>query len=237
MATRYRGSLLGFLWSFLNPLLLMAIYALVFHFYIRFDDVDNYTIFLFTGLLPWIWFSSGLIEGTTSITSSGHLITKSMFPAQILPLVTVLGSTVHFLLTLTLLFIFMAWQHLPFYPTLFFLPVIILAQLTFMYGVALAMAALNVYYRDVQHLVGNILNLLFFLCPILYPVTNVPERFRFTLDLNPVAQIISSFHNVVLNGVFPTLSSLIYIVAFSGLSLMAGNMIFERYRESFAEML
>jgi len=108
LATRYRGSVLGFMWSFLNPLCLMLIYSLVFKYYIRFSGVENYTIFLFCGLLPWLWFSSSLSESTSSIVSSGHLITKSMFPAHILPTVSVITNLINFILSLPLLFIFEA---------------------------------------------------------------------------------------------------------------------------------
>jgi len=87
--TRYRGSFLGFFWSFLNPLCLILVYSLVFTYYIRFDSVGNYTLFLFTGLLPWLWFSSGLLEATAAISSGGSLITKAIFPPQILPVVAI----------------------------------------------------------------------------------------------------------------------------------------------------
>ncbi len=104
---RYRGSLLGFVWSFLNPLCLITVYSLVFQYYIRFNDVQHYTLFMFAGLLPWIWFSSGLIEATCSISSGGSLITKAMFPPQILPVVSVLTNLANYLFAIPLLIGFM----------------------------------------------------------------------------------------------------------------------------------
>lgn len=237
LSIRYRGSVLGFFWSFLNPLCLMLVYTLVFKFYIRFDAVPNYTIFVFCGLLPWLWFTSAVSEGTSSIVGSGHLITKSMFPPHVLPTVSVLTTLVNFLLSLPLLFIFMALAGMPFHPTIVGLPLLIGLEFVFLLGLALGLGALNVRYRDVQHLVGNLLTFLFFLCPIVYPATSVPERFRFTLDLNPLALFTVFYHNLILDGVWPTLGAWVYLGAWVGLVIVLGHLIFNRHRESFAEML
>lgn len=237
LSMRYRGSLLGFFWSFLSPLCLMAVYTLVFTYYMRSFAVENYSIFLFTGLLPWIWSSSALHEGTNSIVSSGHLITKSMFPPQILPAVTVLTTLINFLLSIPLLLIFMAAAGMPFHLTMLALPLIILGQFLFLLGVVLALSALNVFFRDVQHIVGSVLTLVFFLCPIVYPIQSVPEQFRFTIDWNPLAAVTVFYHQVLIDGVWPGIQqagifSLAVIVA-----LLAGVTIFNRYREGFAELL
>jgi ABC-type polysaccharide/polyol phosphate export permease len=237
LAVRYRGSFFGFLWSFLNPLCLMLVYTLVFKFYIRFDNVNNYTIFLFCGLLPWLWISSGLLEGTTSIISSGHLITKSMFPAHILPAVAVITSMINFLLSLPLLFIFMAVAGMSFHWSLLLLPVVVVLQAFFLLGAGLALSALNVQFRDVQHIVGNLLTFLFFLCPILYPITQVPERFHFTMDYNPLAQMTIFYQKLILDGVLPSLWDWAFLSSFVLVSMVAGSLVFRRYRESFAELL
>lgn len=237
LASRYRGSFLGFLWSFLNPLCLMLVYTLVFRYYIRFDHVENYAVFLFCGLLPWIWFSSALAEGTTSIVSSGHLVTKSMFPAHLLPTVTVITAMIHFLLSLPLLFLFMYFSSMPFYPTLFLLPAIVFAQFFLLYGLALLLSALNVYFRDVQHIVGNLLTFLFFLCPILYPKSSVPEKFQFSLEYNPLAQLTVFYHNLILDGAIPSFWPVVYYLLCSFVVVALGMKIFSLYRESFAELL
>lgn len=237
LSVRYRGSVLGFLWSFLNPLCLMLVYMLVFKFYIRFDSVDNYTIFLFCGLLPWIWFTSAVSEGTSSIVSSGHLITKSMFPAHVLPTVSVISTGVNLLLSLPLLFLFMFVGGVPFHATLIALPVLITVQFFFLLGLALVLASLNVQFRDVQHIVTNLLTFLFFLCPIIYPASSVPARFQFTLDLNPLALFTLFYHDLILDGVWPDPVRAAYLVAWVGIVLFIGHAIFKRYREGFAELL
>jgi len=237
LSIRYRGSVLGFLWSFLNPLCLMLVYTLVFKFYIRFDGVPNYTIFVFCGLLPWLWFTSAVSEGTSSIVSSGHLITKSMFPPQVLPTVSVLTTLVNFVLSLPLLFAFMFFAGMPFPATIVGLPILIALEFLFLLGVSLGLGALNVRFRDVQHLVGSLLTFLFFLCPIVYPAASVPERFRFTLDLNPLALFTVFYHNLILDGVWPSFGAWVYLGAWVGVVVILGHIIFSRHRESFAEML
>lgn len=237
LSMRYRGSLLGFLWSFLSPLCLMAVYTLVFTFYMRGFAVENYPIFLFTGLLPWIWSSSALHEGTNSIVSSGHLITKSMFPPQILPTVSVLTTLINYLLSLPLLFIFMACAGMHFHLTLLALPLIIVGQFLFLLGMVLGLSALNVFFRDVQHIVGNVLTLVFFLCPIVYPVQSVPADFRFTVDWNPLAAVTVFYHQVMIDGVLPGLWQTGIFTLAVVLALGLGVTIFNRYREGFAELL
>lgn len=237
LAARYRGSLLGFLWSILNPLCLMLVYVLVFHYYMRTPTEVNYPVFLFCGLLPWIWTSSALVEGTSSVVSSGHLITKSLFPAQILPIISVITTLVNFILSLPLLFIFMLFVGQPLTPALCFLPALIILHFLFLTGLTIGLSALNVFFRDVQHVLQNFLTFLFFLCPVVYPETVVPQRFRFLLDLNPFALLTQCYHEVVLQGVAPGLWQIFYLVAWVGVALLVGNALFMRYREGFAEML
>jgi ABC-type polysaccharide/polyol phosphate export permease len=237
LRARYRGSLLGFVWSFLNPLCLIAVYSLVFRYYIRFDSVEHYTLFLFAGLLPWIWFSSGLLEATGSISAGGSLITKALFPPHILPLVAVLTNLMHFLFAVPLLVGFMLLSGLV--PSVSFvaLPLVILIEALFLAGLSLALSALNVRFRDIQHILGNVMTLWFFLCPILYPIENVPERFRFTMLLNPVAQFTEMYQAIFLRGEFPSVITLGIALAVSLVICALGSAIFNRYRDEFAELV
>jgi len=234
---RYRGSMLGFVWSFLNPLCLIAVYTLVFQYYIRFQDVNHYTLFLFAGMLPWIWFSSGLLEATGAISSGGSLITKAMFPAHILPVVSVLTNLANFLFAVPLLLGFMLLVGVPPTLSLLVLPFVILVELLFLLGLGLALSAINVHYRDVQHILGNLMTLLFFLCPIIYPVTNIPEKYRFTLILNPIALFTEMYQKIFVDGELPDLKKLAFCTAIALLSFLFGCLIFNRYREDFAELI
>ncbi|MCB0344193.1 MAG: ABC transporter permease [Bdellovibrionales bacterium] len=234
---RYRGSVLGFVWSFLNPLCLIAVYALVFKYYIRFNQVDNYTLFLFAGLLPWIWFSTGILEATASISGGGSLITKAMFPAHILPTVSVLTNLANFLFAIPLLIGFMLVLGVTPTWNLIALPFVLLNEGLFLLGLSLALAALNVHFRDIQHILGNLITLWFFLCPILYPVTVIPAKMRFTLIFNPVALYTSMYHDIFINGQFPSMLEFVYTLAVACMTFMVGNMIFNYYREEFAELV
>ncbi|MCB0358012.1 MAG: ABC transporter permease [Bdellovibrionales bacterium] len=237
LSARYRGSMLGFIWSFLNPLCLIAVYALVFQYYIRFNSVDNYTFFMFTGLLPWIWFSSGLLEATASISGGGSLVTKAMFPAHVLPAVAVLTNLMNFVFALPLLFGFMLLCGLVPTVSMLILPVVLISQLLFMLGLAFALAAINVHFRDVQHILGNVMTLWFFLCPILYPSTVVPEALRFTLVLNPMATMTVMYHDVFFDGVLPDITSVVFTLSCACVTFLIGNLIFNHYRETFAELV
>lgn len=234
---RYRGSVLGFIWSFLNPLCLIAVYSLVFQYYMRLNNVENYSLFMFTGLLPWIWFSSGLIEATSSISSGGSLITKAMFPPQILPLVSVLTNLANFIFAIPLVIGLMLIVGILPKISLIMLPLIILIELIFLSGLSFFFAALNVHYRDIQHILGNLMTLLFFLCPIIYPISNIPEKWRFTMYLNPVALFTQMYHQVFLEGVFPDPLHLFLLTVVSLISLIVGCLVFNYYREDFAELI
>lgn len=237
LAARYRRSVLGVLWSFLNPLCLVLVYVVVFKYFIRFNQVENYALFMVCGLLPWIWISSALSEGTSSIVSSGHLVTKSMFPPHLLVAVSVLTSMVHFLLALPILLGLIVWYGQSFYASLLLIPVLVFGQAVFLLGLALATASINVRYRDMQHIVANLLSFLFFLCPVVYPLEVVPQQFQPLLKANPLALLIKFYHEIILYGRVPATYEVLYFSAFALLTLLAGAMIYQRSREVFAELL
>jgi ABC-type polysaccharide/polyol phosphate export permease len=234
LRARYRGSFFGFLWSFLNPLLLMLVYALVFAVYLR-VPMDNYAVFLLSGLLPWLWFSSSLGHSASVIVGSGGLVKRIMFPAEILPLVSVLSNLVNLLLSLPLLFVFLWFAGIRPGPMLVFLPLLLVLQLLLTIGLALPLAALNVHLRDVEQILANGLVLLFFLSPILYPVTTVPGTLRPLYFLNPVAGLVQSYQNVIFFGKEPHWIHLGGVAIAALVALPVGYWIFDRLRDSLAE--
>ncbi|MBI3456853.1 MAG: ABC transporter permease [Candidatus Rokubacteria bacterium] len=244
LRARYRGSFLGFLWSFLNPLLLMLVYVLVFAVYLR-VPMEHYAIFLFTGLLPWLWFSSSLGHATGVIVGSGALVKRILFPAEVLPLVSVLSNLVNFLLSLPLLFLFLLAFGVRPGPMLAFLPLLLTLQLLLTVGLALPLAALNVYLRDVEQILSNVLVLLFFLSPILYPVSTVPASLRLgdllTIPLrplyflNPVAGLVQGYQNIIFFGREPHWIHLGMVTAFAVVAFWGGYWVFDRLRDSLAE--
>jgi len=236
LKARYRGSVLGFLWSFLNPLLLLSVYALVFSIYMRIQ-MDNYSAFMFTGLLPWIWVSTSLLDSTTSIVSGGSLVTKVVFPLQVLPTVKVLAALVNYLLSLPILFIFLSIMGL--YPTWTFFYFLLVAAIAIplVWGMGLIFCTINVFYRDVQHILGNLLTLWFFVTPILYPISRVPERFVPLVKLNPMARLMMAFQDIFFFRRPPNWIDLAILLVLGLILSVVGIILFDRYKESFAELV
>jgi lipopolysaccharide transport system permease protein len=244
LRARYRASFLGFLWSFLNPLLLMLVYVLVFAVYLR-VPMENYAVFLFTGLLPWLWFSSSLGHAAGVIVGSGALVKRILFPAEILPLVSVLSNLVNLLLSLPLLLLFLLLFGIRPGPMLAFLPLLLALQLLLTVGLALPLAALNVHLRDVEQILANGLVLLFFLSPILYPVSTVPVTLRLGESLvlplrplyflNPVAGLVQSYQNVIFFGREPHWIHLGMVALTALVAFWGGYWVFDRLRDSLAE--
>lgn len=236
LKARYRGSFLGFLWTVLNPLLLMAVYALVFRVYVRIE-VPNYALFLLCGLLPWSFFATSLSEGVNAVVSGGTLVTKSLFPAHILPTVTVIANLVNYLLSLPVLAGFMAFYGVPFHVSLLAFPLVVLLQTMFTWGLTLALASINVHFRDVQHILTNVLALWFFLCPIVYSTDHIPESMSLMQALNPLGVLVDTYHGLFLEGRMPSLEVLGSLAGFALVSVAVGLVVFERYRDSFAELV
>ncbi len=239
LKARYRGSLLGFVWSFVNPLLLLSIYSFVFTTIMRNNDPGTapFVLFLFCGLLPWTWFSASLIEATSSLIAGGNLIKKVLFPAEVLPIVSVLANMVHFVLGLVILAAFMiVFRHYPPVGVLPWFPIVVAVQLVFTLGLAFALSALTVHFRDVRDLLANVLTLWFFATPIIYPYF-MPSvsRFLTLFRLNPFYHLAVSYQEILFFGQFGHARSLLLLAALSVAVFLAGYWLFDRLRDSFAE--
>ncbi len=235
LQARYRGSVLGFFWTFLNPTLLMLVYGLVFSVYMR-QAIPNYLYFMFVGLLPWIWFASSVGSGASSISDRRDLLTKVRFPAQVLPATVVTTHLVNFVLSLPLMFILGAFHGV--WPTwhVVALPVVIVIQACLTLGVTYLVASLNVTFRDLQHIVGNLITLGFFLTPIIYAVTTIPEDYRqVAVMANPMAALITSYQAILVDHTLPEPVPLAWVGLLSLGLLWASSTLFESRREEFAE--
>ncbi|MEO8070914.1 MAG: ABC transporter permease, partial [Acidobacteriota bacterium] len=239
---RYRGSVLGFFWSFVNPLLLLSIYSFVFAEILPNQNIDTspYAIFMFCGLLPWTWFSASLLEASGSLISGGNLIKKVLFPAEILPLVSVLANMVHFFLGLSILAGFMiVLHHYPDWGQIAWFPVIVVVQLIFTAGLALILSALTVHFRDIRDLLANLLTFWFFATPIIYSYL-MPgvEKYRWLFRFNPFFHLAVSYQEVLFfHGPFGHRTSLLYLGAASVVLFFLGYWLFDRLRDSFAEVV
>lgn len=240
LKARYRGSVLGFLWSFINPLLLLSIYSFVFAVILpgtHSNAVEPYGLFMFCGILPWTWFSSSLSEAAGSLIAGGNLIKKVLFPAEILPLVSVLANMVHFFLGLPILVAFLVYyQRAPDAWDLVWFPVTVLVQLVLTAALALVLSALTVHFRDIRDILSNILTLWFFATPIIYWISEAPGLGKRVLDLNPMTHLIVSYQEILFfPGAFGHWKWLLALGAASVGLFLAGYWLFDRLRDSFAE--
>lgn len=240
LKARYRGSVLGFLWSFVNPLLLLLIYNFVFTTVMpgaRGEGLEPYALFLFCGLLPWTWFSSSLLESSNVLIAGGNLIRKVMFPAEVLPIVTVFAGLVHYALGLVVLAaFFVVYSHPVTLADLAWLPLIVAVQLVLTLGLSLLLAALTVHFRDLRDLLANLMTLWFFGTPIIYPLSRAPESARWVLNLNPFTHLAVSYQEVLFRPEpFTAWRRLLAVGVASLVLLVAGYFVFDRLRDTLAE--
>ncbi|MFQ3582867.1 MAG: ABC transporter permease [Chloracidobacterium sp.] len=231
---RYKGSVLGFLWTFLNPLLLMLTYSVVFGYFLQ-VNAAAYPAFILSGLLPWIWFSTALLQGSTSILEGASYVGKTIFPTPVLPLVPVLAGMVNYLLSLPLLLILLLFFKLPVGWGLVCFPVLVLIQVVLLCGLTMTLSALSVTFRDTQHLLGHIVTILFFMMPIMYPLTAIPERARWIVEHNPLVGLFYSYQQIFYYGEVPDPQRLLWLFVLAVAVFYGGQYTFNRQSESFAE--
>lgn len=199
LKARYRGTALGFLWSFVNPLMMMAIYIFVFHFTMRLP-VPHYGAFVLTGLLPWNAFVAGVLEGMNALVANGNLIRKVALPAEIFPLVAVSANAAHFLLSLPVLLLVLWGSGVGLGPGILWLPLLLLEQFVYATCLAVLLSSLAVQFRDLVHIVPNLVMMLFYVTPIIYPANMVPARLAPLVRYNPLAGLMENYRAVLLEG-------------------------------------
>jgi lipopolysaccharide transport system permease protein len=239
LKARYRGSVLGFFWSFINPLLLLLVYSFVFKYVLpaRFEGIEHYELFLFCGILPWTWFSSSLLESSGVLISGGNLIKKVLFPAEVLPIVTVLANLVHFMLGLTILAAFLVYYQRPLHLVeLAWFPVAVLVQLIFTLGCALLLSALTVHFRDVRDILGHVMTFWFFATPIIYPIYQMEDWQIRILNFNPFTHLAITYQEILyFDGPVERWKWLLAVGAGSVIFFLFGYFAFDRLRDTFAE--
>ena len=242
LKARYRGSILGYFWSLANPLLLLAVYTLVFTKFFPQQVVQPYPLFLFSGILPWTFFAAAVLESTTSISSNAGLIKKVMFPAEALPLVVVLSHLVHFVLAIPILLAailaFAAMGKFTLTWTILLAPVLMILQTMFVAGIAMTVSSASVLFRDLRDIVSNLMQLGFFVTPIIYLIDNIQSRaLRAMLRINPMTPFVVAYQDVFFFGRMPNLSDVVLILTYAFGSLMLGFFVFERLRDTLAEAI
>ena len=231
---KYKGSFLGVLWSFLNPLLMVLVYALVFPYIMR-TNVDNYLVYLITGVIPWNFFTTCITTGCNWVWINGGIIKKVYFPREILPISVVAAGLINFLISCVIILLFVLFGGIGFSVQLLWLPLIAIIQSALSLGLLFILSAINVYVRDIEYLVGFLLNLLFYATPILYTADMFPESIRWVLYLNPMTTIIESYRNIFYYQQSPALIPLMIVFMVSFIILIIGYLIFKKLERGFAE--
>ncbi len=232
---KYKGSFLGVLWSFINPLLMVLVYALVFPYIMKGNGIDNYLIFLIVAIIPWNFFTTVITSGCNCIWINGGIIKKVYFPREILPISVVVAGLVNFLISCIIIMLFLLFGGIGFSIQLLWLPLIAIMQSFFCLGLLFVLSAINVYVRDIEYLVAFLINLLFYATPILYTADLFPEAIRFVLYLNPMAHFMDMYRSIFYYQTLPNFGSLGYLAFLSLVVLVVGYFIFRKLEKGFAE--
>ena len=238
---RYKGSVLGFLWTFVNPLFQLIIYTVVFTYLLP-SGIDKYYLFLFVALIPWIFFSSAVVGGSTSILSQKDLVKKIYFPREVLPISYVTSCFVNMLFCFIIVFAVVLISRTSVHPLgIVYLPVVMIVEYFLALGIAMITSAITVYFRDFEHILGIITMAWMYLTPVLYPQTlydNLPKQIKFCAEhINPMTSIISAYRRILYDGSVPDMSTLLEATVLGAVFIVSGFLIFGRLKKHFAEEL
>lgn len=233
---KYKNSFLGVLWSFLNPLLQIAVYAIVFPLILR-NEQENYVVFLCCGLIPWTFFSVAVSRAAFTMVENGNILKKVYFPREILPISIVTSETVNFLISTVIIIAFAIFGGKGINGLIIFYPFILLAQYLLLIFIALVVSSISVYVRDLQHLIGVALQLLFYAAPIVYAPEAIPQDFQWILNINPMAYIINAYRDIFYNQTMPDISNILILILIFAMLCVFGYIIFNKLQKGFAEQL
>lgn len=232
---KYKASFLGVLWSFINPLLQVVVYAIVFPYIMR-VQTPNYLVFLICGIIPWTWFVTSISSGTTSITQNANLIKKVYFPREILAISTVTSGAVNFLISCIIIVLFAVFSGIGISWHIVFLPMIMILQYLVSLSLVFLTSAFNVYVKDVEYMVAFVLNLMFYATPILYTSEMFSgSKFAIIFKLNPMAYIVESYRNIFYAHEIPGLKSMGILFGISVVLLIICYLVFKKLEKRFAE--
>lgn len=233
---KYKNSFLGVLWSFLNPLLQIIVYAIVFQVILK-NPKENYAIFLCCGLVPWTFFSSTITRSAFTMIENGNIIKKVYFPREILPISIVTSETVNFMISTIIILGFVIFGGLGISKFILFYPIVLLAQYVLLIAISLIVSSISVYVRDLQHLIGVVMQLLFYATPIVYATDTIPANLAWILKLNPMSYIIDGYRSIFYNQTMPNLISILTLICIGIVGCVIGYMIFNKLQKGFAEQL
>lgn len=234
---RYKGSVLGFLWTFINPLLQLMVYTIVFSVIMR-AGIEKFYLFLFVALVPWIFFSSSVASGAVSIVSQQDMVKKIYFPRQVLPVAYVTSSFFNMLFSFIVIFIVLIVSGVGVnFEALLYLPIVMFVEYILALGIAMLTSSLTVYFRDLEHILNIVTMAWLYLTPIMYSVDMVPEQYLPLFNLNPMTPIIIVYRDILYYKVVPQIGVLFQAFVIGMVTLIVGNLIFIHLQKGFVEEL
>ena len=233
---KYKGSFLGILWSFVNPLLMTLVYAIVFPFLLK-SSQPHYTTFIVIAIITWTWFTYTIMSGTNTFLVNAGIIKKVYFPREILPISIVTSGLINYLISCIIIGIFLLFSGIGFSIYILYLPLIVLIQYILQLGIIFITSSIDVYIRDAEYIINFIVQMVFYATPVLYSIDMFPEKFRWILRLNPLATIIESYRNIFYYKTNPDFKMLGITFIVSFIILIVGYAIFEKLKKGFAEEL
>ena len=233
---KYKKSFLGVLWSFLSPLFQVLIYSLVFPFILG-NRIENYTVYLIIGLMPWTFFNNTILQCAACIVNNGGIVKKVYFPREILPISTTTSNLINFLITQVIVVIALFVSGIGIGKSIILFPIIVILQYLLQLGLGFIFAAITVYVRDVEYIISIFMQLMFYLCPIVYDPSMIPDRFLPIFKLNPMFHIINFYRSIFYEKNMPSVFSIGKVFIICCIFLIIGYAIFEKMKKRFAEEL
>lgn len=233
---KYKNSVLGLVWSYIYPIMMIVIYTFAFKIILRMT-IENFALFVFIGLIPWNFVQSSISQSTNSIINNQSLVKKIYFPRAIIPISIVNSNFLTLLISHLILFGAMYFFSVPIRPSIVLLPILWLILYFVVTGISLLLSSITVKYRDISHIVDVIFMAWFYLTPVIYSLSMVPDPFNTIIQLNPITNLIELFRTVLLEGQFPEMQKIFKTLSYSILLFLIGIFVFYKREKYFGEEL
>lgn len=233
---RYKNSILGIVWSFLNPLLQLLVYSVIFGALLASGD-KTYPIYICVALIPWTFFTSSVTQSAFTIIGNGNIIKKVYFPREVLPISIVTSGAVNFLISTLIILAFIIFSGLGISHFILFYPLVLIVQYFLILGISFILSSITVYFRDLEHIIGIVLLAAFYGTPIVYKLEQLPKNLQVLMKLNPMTHIINGYRDVFYYQQMPDIKSLSILFVISIVLTIGGYMVFKKLQKGFAEEL
>ncbi len=233
---RYKNSILGIMWSFLNPLLQLLVYSVIFGALLAGGD-ETYPIYICIALIPWTYFTTAITQAAFTVIGNADIIKKVYFPREILPISVVTSGAVNFVISTIIILAFVIFFKVGLSWYLLFYPLILLIQYVLLLGISFIVSSVTVYFRDLEHIIGVILMAAFYATPIVYKLEQLPHTLQVIVQLNPMTHLINAYRDIFYYHQMPNMKILMILLGISLILTVIGYFIFKKLQKGFAEEL